>query len=150
MAAPGYAVPFTDVALAAATAKTVVGVLPSKVLTVVEVALSFDGTSATATPVLIEFCRGDGTTAGTTTSVTPLRTRGRNVAAGATAFKNATAEPTVLTVLRAWRVPPSAGFILQYPLGREPEADSSVDKLYCVRVTAAATVNATGALEFEE
>lgn len=147
----GYSVPFTDVSLTAATAKTVVSVTASKVVTVCNVVITFDGVTASNTPVLVELVKGDGTTAGTSTAVTPLAIRGAvNIAAASTAAKNYTAEPTTLTMLENLRIPPTSGIIYQLPLGREIQGDSSTNKLIGLRLTAGSGVNVTGFLEFEE
>lgn len=148
--AAGYTVPFQDVALVAATAKTVVSVTPAKLITINTVVISFDGVTATNTPVLIEVCKGDGTSVGTSTAVTPVQVRGRPVAAGSSAAKAYTAEPTVLTQMKPIRIPPTSGLMVQLPLGREEQADPTTCKVIAIRLTAAQAVNVTGFIEFEE
>jgi hypothetical protein len=70
---------------------------------------------------------------------------------GATAGVNYTVEPTVLTATRQWLVTPNAGlYTIQFPLGREPEADATTIKGLAVRVTAPAVVNVRGYVEFEQ
>jgi hypothetical protein len=155
MAAPAFSVPFQDVALAAATAKTVAGIKPAanKPVTVTAVVVTFDGTDSTKTPVLIEIVSGTdaSNSPGTnSTSVTPLQLRGRVSTAQTAAAKNWTTEPTVLTQLEPLRVSPTAGTIIQLPLGREIECDATNLKFLGLRLTAGAAVNVTGWLEFEE
>jgi hypothetical protein len=155
MAAPAFTVPFQDVALAAATVKTIVGIAPAanKPITVCAAVITFDGTSSAATPVLIEWVIGTNATnpPGTnSTTVTPQQLRGRPSTAQTPAAKTWTAEPTVLTQVAPLRISPTAGSIIQLPLGREIEGDSTTNKFIGLRLTAAAIVNVTGWLEFEE
>lgn len=150
--AAGYTVETTaDVALSAATAKTILSVInaANSLIRIVEFGVSFDGTSATAEPVTIELCSSTQATAGTSTSQTPIQCRGPNRTVQATGARNYTAEPTTLTVLKRWLVHPTSGIVLQFPLGREPEQVTTSDAL-CLRCTAPATVNAQGYIEFEE
>ena len=147
---PGYSIPFQDVALVGGTAKTVVSLAASKVATAKSIALTCDGVTATNVPILIEVCRGDGTSAGTSTSVTPVQYKGRPMAAGSTGAKNYSAEPTVLTQIFPMRVSPTSGILEQYPLGDEVEGDSTTNKLIAIRLTAGSAVNVTGWLAFEE
>jgi hypothetical protein len=47
---------------------------------------------------------------------------GRTAAVASTmlAFSNCTKEPTALSVIKAWRIPPTSGLLYQAPLAREP------------------------------
>lgn len=156
MAAPGFIVPFSATALAAATAKTVAYVKPAtaRTLTIVEIGLTFDGTSSSAVPVLVELMSGTAATNSTpgtgSTSVTPDQIRGVASTAGSTAAKTATSEPTVLTQLKPYYVPPTGGLILQFPLGREIDGNPTELAMFAVRCTAPAIVNVSGYIEFEE
>ncbi len=148
----GYTVETTaDVALTAATAKTILSVInaANQLLWIVEFAVSFDGTSATGEPVTVELCSSTQATAGTSTSQTPVQTYGPSRTVQATGARNFTAEPTVLTTLKRWLVHPQTGIEMQYPLGREPTQTTTADAL-CLRLTAPAAVNAQGYIEFEE
>lgn len=148
----GYSVETTaDVALTAATAKTILSVInaANALIRITEFAVSFDGTSATAEPVTIELCSSTQATAGTSTSQTPVQLYGSARTVQATGARNFTAEPTVLTVLKRWLVHPQTGIEMQHPLGREPEQTVTADAL-CLRCTAPATVNAQGYICFEE
>lgn len=144
------------IALSAATAKTVLAVVPAanKSFTLVEVGIGFDGVSSAATPVLVELCVSSGATAGTSSAVTPVQSRGPyGATVTSSAAKTYTAEPTALTVIREWLVSPTSGIVLQFPLGREPEAIGITGASkggIMVRCTAPAAVNVRATMEFEE
>jgi hypothetical protein len=140
-----------DIALTAATAKTILNyiVASNSIGRIVEMSVSFDGTSGTAEPVTVELCSSTQAGAGTSTSHTMAQLRGPTRTVQGTAARNYTAEPTALTVLKRWLVHPQTGFVMQYPLGREPEQVTTADGL-CVRCTAPANVNCQGYLEIEE
>jgi len=147
----GYVVNNTaDVALTAATAKTVLNIIgaASKTFVVVEFSLSFDGVTANAEPVLVELCYSDQGTAGTSTAFTPLQIRGATRSCDETAAVNYTAQNATLTVWKTWLVHPQTGITLQHPLGREPQQTVSSDAI-CLRCTAPATVNVRGYMEWE-
>lgn len=148
----GYVAETTaDVALTAATAKTILSVINASngLIRIVEMSVSFDGTSATAEPVTVELCSSTQATAGTNTSHTIVQSRGPTRTVQATAARNYTAEPTTLTVIKQWLVHPQTGITVQFPLGREPEQVVTADAI-CIRCTAPAGVNARAHLEFEE
>lgn len=150
--AAGYTVETSgDVALTAATAKTVMSIInaANSLIRLCELSVSFDGTSGSAEPITVELCSSTQATAGTSTSHTIAQVRGPTRTVQATAARNYTAEPTVLTVLKRWLVHPQAGLVVQFPLGREPEQATTADAL-CVRCTAPAGVNCQGYMEFEE
>lgn len=150
--AAGYTVESNgDIALSAATAKTVLSVInaSNSLIRIVEFALSFDGTSGTAEPVTVELCYSTQAGAGTSTSHTITQVRGAARTVQATAARNYTAEPTTLTVWKRWLVHPQTGIMVQFPLGREPECVVTADAL-CLRCTAPAAVNVQGYIEFEE
>lgn len=151
----GYSVVTGAIALAAATAKSALGVIAAATggITLVEFGVSFDGTSAAAVPVLVELCATSAATAGTGTAFTPVLLRGDPAdVAQATAAVNYTAEPTVLAVLKQWLVSPTSGLLVQAPLGREIVAGASATarKGLVLRLTAPAAVNARCYAEFEE
>jgi hypothetical protein len=140
----------SDVALTAATKEGIIGVRSGSAfgLVLVEFSISFDGTSATAEPVTVSLDEWDGTTAGTSTSVTPVQIRGQDITHGLTCGKDFTGtQPTVLTTIKEYLVHPQTGIVLQFPLGREPEAIESQGWL--ISGTAPATVNARGYQEVE-
>jgi len=142
-----------NMALSAATAKTIVNVINSAngLIRLTEISASFDGVTATAVPVAVELCSSTQATAGTPgTSPTPRQIYGPTRAALSTAAEDYTSEPTVLTVLKTWFIRADGGvFVLQSPLGRETEQSVTVDGLL-LRCTAPAAVNARGYIEFEE
>jgi hypothetical protein len=135
------------VALAAATAKTIVAVTAptnQKVL-VGEWSVSFDGVTSSAVPVLCELVYFTAAGAGTKTSLTPSK---RNASDGetiqATAGENYTVEPTVATVLDAILVSPTSGYKEIRPLRREVPIPGG--KIVGIRCNAPAIVNVRGAL----
>ena len=146
------------VALSAATAKTCLMVIAPSTISgqLVELSVTFDGVTASNTPVLVELVKSSNATNSTpgtnNTSVTPVQSRGDGNTNGAglaplfTAFAASTSEPTVLTVLKRWLVPPTSGFVYQAPLGREAAIVPSSGM--GVRLTAPQTVNARVGLEF--
>src|SRR6266404_1688769 len=89
------------VALAAATAKTVLSLIPpaSFGLRLVEYTVSFDGVTAAAAPVLVEVVQSTQAGAGTPSGgpPTPVQYMGRTIAHGITVAHGYAAEPTVLT-----------------------------------------------------
>ena len=151
MAKAGYtAATGAAVALAAATAKTVLSVVATSTFGVdlQKVRLSFDGVTASAVPVLVELCYSTFATAGTTTVGTVTQVYGRTVTAGFTTGYNYTAEPTVLTVIESFLVTPAGGTVLyDWPLGTTP--DTAVNNGFCLRLTAPAIVNVRATLQFE-
>lgn len=140
-----------DVALSAATAKTVVQAINAAtgILKCVEIGVAFDGVSATAEPVTVELTSSTEATAGTATSHTPVQVSGATRTVAGTAKRNYTAEPTTVTVLKRWLVHPQTGVVIQFPLGREPQQSTGSDALG-IRCTAPAAVNVQAYLEFAE
>jgi hypothetical protein len=154
MAKAGYSVVTTAaVALSAATAKSIVGVKSHANfgLDLKKARVGFDGTTASAVPVLVELCYATFATnsPGTaSTSRTPAQLYGRTIAVGATAASAWTTEPTVLTVLEELLITPNGGLVMyDIPLGDTP--DSAVSEGFVIRCTAPATVNVRGGLWFE-
>lgn len=146
----GYAVPTGgNAVLAAATKEGIIGVraASSSGIILVEFAISFDGVSATAVPVLVQLDEWDASTAGTSTSATPVQIRGQDITHGLTCGYNFTAQPTVLTTAKEYLVHPQTGIVVQFPLGREPEALESQGWL--ISGNAPAGVNARGYQEVE-
>lgn len=147
------------IALVAATAKTVIGLAggANNAPSLVEFAISFDGVTASAVPVLVEAVSGTNATnpPGTaSTTVTPKQVRGVTSASVHTAAYNWTTEPTVLEVYKKRLLTPNGGLIVvQLPLGREPTgqvAASTQFKFVGYRLTAPAVVNTHIDLEYEE
>lgn len=140
-----------DVALSAATAKTVLSVInaANSLIRICEFGIGCDGTSSTAEPITVELCYSTQATAGTSTSHTITQIRGATRTVQATAARNYTAEPTSLTVWKRWLLHPQTSMVVQFPLGREPECTVTSDALL-LRCTAPATVNVQAYIEFEE
>lgn len=145
----------TATALSSATAKTLVNIISATndAPLITELGVSFDGVTASATPVLVELCYSTQGAAGTPgASPTPTLLRGKGAAAS-TAGIDYSAEPTTITPFKHWLVTPNGGLlVIQFPLGREAQADQSggTNKAICLRCTAPAAVNARAYIEFEE
>ncbi|MFC6080909.1 hypothetical protein [Sphaerisporangium aureirubrum] len=140
-----------DIALSAATAKTILNAIAASggLLKIVELSVSCDGTSSTGEPVTVELCASTQAGAGTSTSHTPLQVSGSPRTANASGARNYSAEPTVLSVRKRWLVHPQGGLlVLQFPLGREPQLKATGG--WALRCTAPAAVNVQGYLEFAE
>lgn len=140
------------IALVAATPKTVLQVLNATngMFRIPELSVSFDGVTATAVPVLIELMKNTNAGAGTFSTATIVQFRGATRAVQSTGLYAYTVEPTVLTRVKHWLVrPDSPPFVVQFPLGREPEQLVTVQG-YCLRITAPAVVNCHAYMEFEE
>lgn len=154
MAKAGY-VTSTEgaVALAAATAKSVIGVAAPATFGVdlKKFRIGFDGVTASAVPVLVELCAATFATnaPGTgSTATTVDQAYGRVITPGFTAAKNWTAEPTVLTPLEEFLLTPAGGLLFyDFPLGDTP--DSAVSQGFVLRCNAPAVVNLRASLWFE-
>jgi hypothetical protein len=154
MSKAGYSAPSAAaVALAAATAKSVIGVAaPAQFgVDLTKFRVSFDGATSTAVPVSVELCYATFATNGpgtNSTSITPQQVYGRAITAGFTAASNWTTEPTVLTVVDAWTLPAFNGTaIYDFPFATSP--DAAVSQGFVIRCTAAAIVNVRASLWFE-
>lgn len=154
MAKAGYTVPTGGaVALTAATVKSILGAKghANFGLDFKKVRISFDGVTASAVPVLctLEYCTFATNSPGTnSTSITPVQAYGRVSAAGFTAAKTWTTEPTVLTVIDEFLLDPNKGTVLyDFPLGDTP--DSALAEGFIIRCNAPAAVNVRGTLWLE-
>lgn len=146
------------VALSAATARTCLMIMAPATISgqLIEISVTCDGVTAGNTPILVELVKSSNATNSTpgtnNTSVTPVQSRGDGNTSGSglaalfTAFAASTSEPTVLTVVKRWLVPPTSGLLYQAPLGRETAIIPSSG--VGVRLTAPQTVNARVGLEF--
>lgn len=121
-----------------------------------EFSLSFDGTSSTQVPALVELCASTQATAGTTGTIGSIvQVRGfPSFTAITTAAGQYTAEPTTLTVISQWYVAAYMGMAdWQMPLGREVQGVITAStnlKGIAIRVSAPAAVNVRGYVEWEE
>jgi hypothetical protein len=112
-----------------------------------EVSVSFQGTSNTAAPILVEVLRQ--TTAGTMSSLTGVKDPDDWDETLQTTFQHtATAEPTAGDVLMREYVHPQTGYTWQAPFGRQIKIGGG-DRLG-VRVTAGADVNCVVRVAGEE
>lgn len=139
------------IGLTAATAKTCIAIVGAAgdAVTLIEIAISFDGVTASAIPATVELCDFTAAGAGTKTTGTAVQTRGQRVTATTAFFHTYTVEPTVLAALYKWYISPNGGLLhLQFPLGREP--DLVVAKGLAIRITAPAAVNTTCTMVWEE
>lgn len=156
MAKAGYSavVPAgSNVALAANTAKSVIGVMaPAQFgVDLTKFRLSFDGVTASAVPVTVTLnyatfaTNAPGTAS---TSITIQQVYGRSITTGFTAAYGWTTEPTVLTAVDGWLLTPNGGTaIYDFPLGTTP--DSAVSNGFVVTCNAPAVVNVRATMWFE-
>lgn len=139
----------TEVALSAATAKTVIQIVApaNHRLRVKRVGVFFDGTSVTAEPIQVRVLRQ--TTAGTMSALTPVPLD-KSLAETllTTAQHTATAEPTAGDVVDVFECHPQQGYEIIYPLGDEIIVQGA-GKLG-IECTAPATVNVRAKIVFEE
>jgi len=154
---PGYVINAIAHAIAAATPETSVNVIAGSAdrVTATEIGVSVD----VATQVLVELCESTQAGAGTSTDSTASIKQTRGFAAGDTTAPSGvtartaySAEPTTLTRLKAWRFNGPGPFVMQFPLGREPESLLSGSTKYkglCLRVTSVLASNADTYIEFE-
>lgn len=160
MAKAGYSVSTSaDVALVAATAKTVLYVLaPAQFgMDLRGFEIAFDGVTTTDKPVLVEICTDSGATNSTpgTNSTTEtaniVQIYGRSIVTGFTAASAcvATFEPTVLVQWKLLRLTPNGGtYDYDWPLGETP--DNAVSTGFAIRCTApTSAVNVRASVRFE-
>lgn len=142
-----------DVALSAATAKSIIGIRAgasfSIELLMASVAFDQSGSAApTNEPITVELCTATFATnaPGTnSTTITPAQFGGPVLTHGMTAARNWTTEPTVLAVIDEFLVHPQAGLKEYFPLGGEPNP-GGLNNGFVLRVTAPNAVNARASL----
>jgi hypothetical protein len=158
MAVNVFDVTCNTVSCPAGVAKTVLGVLAAAnlPLKVTGISLSFDSPLSFNPPAVLELCACTFATnpPGTnSTGVTPTkRDGGRAEVVQATAGKNWTVEPTVITPLRTLAMPQFNGtFEPMGTLGREG-VPWTIPALtgFLIRITASANINFSGHLTAEE
>jgi hypothetical protein len=151
VAKTGYSIETEGVvALAAATAKTVLSVTAPAThgVDLIAWSISFDGTTSSAASVLVEICQFTAATAGTSTAVTVDTRYGRVITWGGSAAKNYTAEPTVITPWASILLDPyKSHYARDYALGQTP--DSPASQGFLIRCTAPAVVNCRAIMRFE-
>lgn len=154
----GYSIAQAALALTT-TAKTLLNLVAGAAcpLVIVSFEVSIDG----AGNVLIELCESTQAGAGTSTDVTTSIKQVRGFSASdttapaqTTVKANYSAEPTVLTRLKAWRFAGPGPLVIQMPLGREVQSllsGSTKYKALAFRATMqAGTANADIGVEWEE
>jgi hypothetical protein len=138
------------VALVAATAKTVIGVLGSAADTIClkRARISFASVTATDVPALVEI--GITSAAGTVgTAFTPVQITGSTLASSCAAGYNYSGEPTYNRIFESLYVPVNNGVIdWFYPLGEEPSCDPGQG--FAIRITAPQAQNCFATLVYAE
>ena len=139
----------SEVALVAATAKTIIQVVApaNHRQRILGWGVFFDGTSVTAEPVQVELIRQS--TAGTSAALTPVKdddSLAESILS--TARKTFTVEPTSGDILDVVEVHPQQGYEVMYPLGQEKKCGGG-DRVG-IRCTAPAAVNVRAKMRVEE
>ncbi len=138
----------TEVALAIATAKTVIQIAApsSQRLRLKRWGVFFDGVSATDEPVQVRLLRQ--TSAGTMTTLTPVKQSAGSETIQTAAQHTATAEPTAGDVLDVAEVHPQSGYEVLIPFDMSIEIPGGTR--VGIECTAPAAVNVRAKLVFEE
>lgn len=146
-----YVASVDAVALVAATAKSVLEIAtPATMdLRIVEWWVDFDGVSASAVPVKVEVGRFSAAVT-TATTITPSKFTNTAAPASVSTTKHSTTAEGAGTATDVIikRISPTSGFHYVAPLGRELYLPLS--GFYRIRLTAAAIVNATVGVIWEE
>lgn len=123
----------------------------TKTCNIVAFDVSFDGTTATNTPIEVKIVRPTAAGSGGSTFTPLLVSADASATSSTTARINDTTAGASGTLLASWFVPPTSGFSYQFPLGREIEAKvSEFYELQVVTVTGSGTPNYEANLWFEE
>lgn len=128
----------------------------SRRLNLNELSVTFNGTSSSATPVIVRLVRTTGTPSGGGTITQAATPHDPSAPASTlTAYMPTTATPgtwttapTVGVTLRTWYVPPTTGLILQFPQGQE--VDVAVSAGLGIQIVAGADVQANTYLVWTE
>jgi len=124
-----------------------------------EFGVSFNGTSSTAVPVIVRLVRttvapvGGGTITQAATPLDPASPASLCTAympTTATPGVYATTAPTVGVILRTWYVPPTSGLVIQFPLGQEPDSNSTTAAGLGIQCVAPAAVAVSSYLIWTE
>ncbi len=148
---PMYTARIDPEAVATAATETLVQIVTgsTRQVKVKEWGVSFDGTSATATPIRVDLLRQ--TTAGTSSALTIIENDPTGPAPISTALQDFSAEPTAGDVLWSQYLTPAGGFDrVQLPLGEEIVVDVSTRIGLRVVVPSGSNCNATAYIKFEE
>lgn len=149
MAGLVFSVVAGSTALVAATAKTAIelGATSTGGFVITQLSITFNGVTASAVPVTCDIATFAAT--GTGTAYTPNKiSHPSDRVAATTAKVNDTVEPATQTVIDSFFIPPTSGYTIQYPLGREKRTAAS--GFLGIRLTAPAIVSYLVTLYFEE
>lgn len=143
-------------ALTASTAKTVIGILAptNQCVKIFGLYVGFDSVNVAGGPALLELCTctfATNSPAGPTncSAATKNTTNGRPETIQTSAGKTWSAEPTVITVTRAFFVPTFMGAAVMYfPLAKEMFVPGAAGA--CLRITSPVACNFTGGFDCEE
>lgn len=141
--------PSNEVALVAATAKTVLQIVAAANhrTKVNGIRVHGKGIVSTDTPIKVRVVRQ--TTAGTMSAATPVKNNtADDETLQTTGQKNATVEPTITDVLEEFEVHPQTGQIIFYPFGQEIIVPGGTR--LGVELTAAQAQTVTVGIDFEE
>jgi hypothetical protein len=138
--------------------KTALLIIPGATLpvTLIEIGVSVDSATARCLVELVESTQAGAGTAGSSSGAKQVGgfVAGDTTGPLATYGREYSAEPTVLTVLKHWRFPAPGPFVIQFPLGREPESlvsGATKYKALGIRLTAdTGTPAADAYLEWQE
>lgn len=135
-----------DTAFAATTgAKTLLKLVSTTAfnIEVQEIGVSMDGVTASAVPAALDLFTSDETTAGTGSGTAgTVQVRGRAQAHGCTITQKHSGEGTTYTLLKTWFVPQFNGlFVVQFPLGTEPQSPGDLADSIGLRLNVSANVN---------
>lgn len=114
--------------------------------------ITFDGVTATNTPILVTIARETGVSSVAGSAPTPVRAEGdASVTSAMTARISDTTDGASPTVICGWYVSPTSGFSYQFPLGREISLFiSDFVALRVTTVSGSGTPNYNATLWYEE
>jgi hypothetical protein len=114
--------------------------------------ITFDGTDATKTPILVTFARETGVSSTGGSAPSGVLAGGDASVTSAMTFRiSDTTDGASPTVIAGWYVPPTSGLVYQFPLGREITLKISDFVAFRVTtVTASGTPNYDATLWYEE
>lgn len=154
MATRRYTVNAAAFSYAANTTKTLVSMkaAASRDPAVVRIGVSADGVTGAALALLAELCHCTFATSGTSTSFTPVQSRGKVVASAMTAAHSFTAEPTVVTpIWSTYLTPNQPTFTESFTLDDLPETNLGEGMLIRItNPTSGTTVNVRGFMTWAE
>lgn len=138
------------VALVAATAKSIaeLGTAAGNRAKIVEWSVTFDGVTASNTPVKVEVGRFSGAVTTATTFTIDKLDPADGTATVTAKHSTSTEGAGTADDIEFYRIPPTGGILKQYPLGREWVLATST--FWRIRCTAAQNVNATFSVTWEE